>query len=93
MEDLSGGITSSDLCRAAAPGLIPRDKFLSKSLIEGISCFFYRAVYIVTRSLGCWHRHHSRPFTLYGRTYEVCFDCGKQLPYSLEHMSRVKETH
>jgi hypothetical protein len=40
---------------------------------------------------GCWHRNLSRPFTCSGRTYEVCVDCGKQLPYSLETMSLCKE--
>lgn len=44
----------------------------------------------VRRAFSCWHRHISRPFTLRGRTYEVCLDCGKELPYSLEQMSRVK---
>ena len=40
---------------------------------------------------GCRHRNLSRPFTRSGRTYEVCVDCGKQLPYSLETMSLCKE--
>lgn len=30
---------------------------------------------------GCWHRKRSRPFTLSGRTYEVCLSCGKDLTY------------
>ena|SRR5215467_10143266 len=29
----------------------------------------------------CWHRNISRPFTLSGRTYEVCLECGKQFAY------------
>lgn len=41
--------------------------------------------------LGCRHRNLSRPFTRSGRTCEVCLDCGKQLPYSLETMSLRKE--
>ena len=48
---------------------------------------------VVRLAFGCWHRHISRPFTLRGRTYEICLDCGKELPYSLELMSRVKELH
>ena len=40
---------------------------------------------------GCWHGNLSRPFTCSGRTYEVCVDCGKQLPYSLETMSLCKD--
>ena len=31
---------------------------------------------------GCWHRNLSRPFTISGRTYEVCLDCGKQFAYA-----------
>jgi len=30
---------------------------------------------------GCWHRKLSRPFTLAGRTYEVCLGCGKEFAY------------
>jgi hypothetical protein len=29
-----------------------------------------------------WHRNVSRPFTISGRTYEVCLDCGKQFAYA-----------
>src|ERR1700733_9749726 len=36
---------------------------------------------------GCRHRNLSRPFTCSRRTYEVCLDCGRQFPYSLETMS------
>jgi hypothetical protein len=35
----------------------------------------------------CRHRNLSRPFTWSRRTYEVCLDCGRQVPYSLETMS------
>ena len=27
---------------------------------------------------GCHHRHMSRVFTIKGRTYKVCFDCGEE---------------
>jgi hypothetical protein len=30
---------------------------------------------------GYWHFKLSPPFTLSGRTYEVCLDCGKQFAY------------
>jgi hypothetical protein len=36
---------------------------------------------------GCRHRNLSRPFTFSRRTYEVCLDCGRQVPYPLETMS------
>lgn len=83
MEDLSAALSS----RATYAG----------RLFEGVTCLFRRARFggiflsVVRRAFGCWHRHISRPFTLRGRTYEICFDCGKELPYSLELMSRVKE--
>jgi len=37
---------------------------------------------VVERLFGCWHRNVSRPFTISGRTYEVCLDCGKQFAYA-----------
>jgi hypothetical protein len=36
---------------------------------------------------GCYHRQLSRVFTLQGRTYRVCCNCGAQFEYSLEKMS------
>jgi hypothetical protein len=30
---------------------------------------------------GCWHRKLSRPFTLSGKTYEVCLSCGREFAY------------
>jgi hypothetical protein len=36
---------------------------------------------VLERLFGCWHRNVSRPFTISGRTYEVCLDCGKQFAY------------
>ncbi|HET9409701.1 MAG TPA: hypothetical protein VFO39_20865 [Candidatus Sulfotelmatobacter sp.] len=39
--------------------------------------------------LGCQHRHLSRVFTLRGRTYKVCCDCGARFDYSLRTMSIV----
>lgn len=46
---------------------------------------------LIRYTFGCWHLHISRPFTLSGSTYEVCLDCGRQFPYSLQFMCRVKE--
>ncbi len=34
--------------------------------------------WIVQFTLGCRHRHRSRVFTIKGRTYRVCFDCGRE---------------
>jgi hypothetical protein len=35
---------------------------------------------------GCYHRNLSRVFTIQGRTYRVCCDCGAEFDYSLETM-------
>jgi hypothetical protein len=40
-------------------------------------------------ALGCHHAHLSRVFTLRGRTYKVCCDCGATFDYSLRTMSIV----
>ena len=36
---------------------------------------------------GCHHSNLSRVFTIGGRSYRVCCDCGAQFGYSLETMS------
>jgi hypothetical protein len=38
-------------------------------------------------AFGCHHRKLSRVFTLEGRTYKVCCDCGQRFEYSLRTMS------
>lgn len=50
---------------------------------------FFRSVYDFV--FDCHHRHLSRVFTLQGRTYRVCADCGSELPYSWEEMSLAKQ--
>ena len=32
---------------------------------------------------GCPHTHQSWPFTLGGKTYQCCLDCGKELAFSV----------
>ncbi len=41
-------------------------------------------------AFGCHHEHLSRVFTIKGRTYRVCCDCGKDFDYSLRTMSIVR---
>jgi hypothetical protein len=53
-----------------------------ESKLPGQQVVKLRAQTVLARLLGCWHRHVSRPFTISGRTYEVCLDCGKQLAYA-----------
>ncbi len=43
--------------------------------------------------LGCPHKNIGRPFTLDGRTYRVCCDCGHEFAYSLESMSIIPCDH
>jgi len=40
---------------------------------------------------GCHHGQLSRVFTIGGRTYRVCCNCGVQFDYSLESMSIKRE--
>lgn len=40
---------------------------------------------------GCHHRHLSRVFTIQKRTYQVCFDCGRQIEYSWPLMHSVPQ--
>lgn len=37
-------------------------------------------------AFGCRHGHLSRVFTIGGRTYKVCCDCGADFDYSLKTM-------
>jgi len=39
---------------------------------------------------GCWHHDISRPFTLSGRTYEVCLVCGKQFAYIRADLGQLR---
>lgn len=39
------------------------------------------------RAFGCHHRRLSRVFTIEGRSYKVCCDCGARFDYSLRTMS------
>jgi len=45
---------------------------------------------LCSRVFGCRHSNMSRAFTLAGRTYQVCCDCGSEFDYSLETMSKSK---
>lgn len=44
-------------------------------------------------AFGCHHGKLSRVFTIDGRTYKVCCDCGAKFAYSLETMSIVTHHH
>ncbi len=37
---------------------------------------------------GCRHRHKSRVFTIKHRTYQVCFDCGREFDLPDSHASK-----
>jgi hypothetical protein len=53
-----------------------------ESKLPGQQVVKLRVQTVLERLFGCWHRHVSRPFTISGRTYEVCLDCGKQFAYA-----------
>jgi hypothetical protein len=40
---------------------------------------------------GC-HHHLSRVFTIQGRTYQVCIECGREFEYSWESMHSQRST-
>ena len=46
--------------------------------------------WIVQWFFACRHRDLSRVFTINKRTYQVCFDCGREIDYSWEHMCSLE---
>jgi hypothetical protein len=44
---------------------------------------------VLERAFGCHHTGLSRVFTIKGRTYKVCLECGATFDYSLQEMSIV----
>jgi hypothetical protein len=38
--------------------------------------------WIFQLAFGCHHIQLSRPFTIKKRTYQVCFECGREFEYS-----------
>jgi hypothetical protein len=42
--------------------------------------------WVIHLFFGCHHRELSRVFTINKRTYQVCFECGLEIDYSLERM-------
>lgn len=42
---------------------------------------------VLELAFGCHHRKLSRVFTIEGRSYKVCCDCGASFEYSLRTMS------
>ena len=45
-----------------------------------------RLIGILDFVFGCHHGHLSRVFSIDGRTYRVCCDCGAKFKYSLASM-------
>lgn len=59
----------------------PRGHFQRENKLLTRQFVIHRIRDILDRIFGCWHRNISRPFTISGRTYEVCLRCGKQFAY------------
>jgi hypothetical protein len=55
-----------------ACGLQPEDGYEEKAGPMNPLRWMFQFVF------GCRHRHLSRVFTIKGRTYKVCFDCGEE---------------
>jgi hypothetical protein len=49
----------------------------------------YPFVNALNFAFGCHHKVLSRVFTIDGRTYKVCCECGAHLDYSLKEMALV----
>ena len=47
-------------------------------------------VWIFESLFGCHHRHLTRVFTIKHRTYQVCFECGREFEYSWELMHSLR---
>jgi hypothetical protein len=47
---------------------------------------------ILQSVFGCHHAQMGRVFTIKNRTYQVCFDCGRECEYSLASMHRVRSS-
>lgn len=58
-----------------------REHFQRESKLLTRQVVAHRIRDILNRIFGCWHRNISRPFTISGRTYEVCLRCGKEFAY------------
>jgi hypothetical protein len=46
--------------------------------------------WIFQLAFGCHHIQLSRPFTIKKRTYQVCFECGREFEYSWELMHSMR---
>jgi hypothetical protein len=49
-------------------------------------------LWILQSAFGCHHTQMSRVFTIKNRTYQVCFECGRECEYSLASMHRVRSS-
>ena len=49
-------------------------------------------LWILQSAFGCHHTRMSRVFTIKNRTYQVCFECGRECEYSLASMHPVRSS-
>jgi len=68
------------------PLLLHRRATSGEAPLAGNGVLMERLVAVLDFVFGCHHRHLSRVFTIDGRTYRVCCDCGAKFKYSLASM-------
>lgn len=65
-------------------------KTIKWSAIAARAAFIKLLPSIFQFAFGCQHSQLSRVFTIKNRTYQVCFQCGRQFEYSWELMRSLE---
>jgi len=65
-------------------------KTIKWSAIAAGTGFMKLLLSIFQFAFGCQHSQLSRVFTIKNRTYQVCFECGRQFEYSWEMMRSLE---
>ena len=63
---------------------VPKSAPEQKTPWHAIRWFVNPLHFVVSRTLKCWHRRMSRPFTRDGETYRVCLRCGIHRHFDLD---------
>ncbi|HTC94420.1 MAG TPA: hypothetical protein VK699_13350 [Terriglobales bacterium] len=65
-------------------------KTIKWSAIAARTGFMKLLLSIFQFAFGCQHSRLSRVFTIKNRTYQVCFDCGREFEYSWAQMHSLE---